>query len=318
MSSPFLKVHFSNQITRKMIAQLCGKESSPLRIFSDGTYTDDFMFHTIQQLNSTSTTDIIGLCYRCPPQTYTHYLQGNPRLSLHDCFSDPLSWLKESSWCDLKAECCVSRGSGGDRRLIFIDDLLLWGRSWGCIDKRGKWDGLIELLHEMARNNDVVAFVHPDLVSDANLRILAHISHLHTTVDMHPDLVGAFRILSVLRKPSGKVVVERKTLVQDAEGKNLVEVNEKLDNGATKDKPAPPEADPASNLTFNLRLTDAEKEARANTALPYLLNDSKMAAYLEETSSSVVRHSRDGGEVIYMPDEADDFDDEDPDDDLDF
>jgi len=74
--------------------------------------------------------------------------------------------------------------------------------------------------------------------------------------------------------------------------------------------------DPASNLTFNLRLSETEKVARANTSLPYLLNESKKNAYLEEMS--VVNHSATGGEVIYMPDEADDFDDEDPDDDLDF
>ena len=70
--------------------------------------------------------------------------------------------------------------------------------------------------------------------------------------------------------------------------------------------------DPASNLTFNLRLTNSEKVARSNTVLPYLFTDSSKLTHLSRKSNHGC-----GGDVIYRPDDADDFDEEDPDDDLD-
>ncbi|CAE6475086.1 unnamed protein product [Rhizoctonia solani] len=55
------------------------------------------------------------------------------------------------------------------------------------------------------------------------------------------------------------------------------------------------------NLSFNLQLSDAQQQARANVPLPYT-NEGKAP-----TGDS---------EIIYIPDQADDFDDDDPDDDF--
>ncbi|KAG0337904.1 hypothetical protein BG004_007443 [Podila humilis] len=57
-------------------------------------------------------------------------------------------------------------------------------------------------------------------------------------------------------------------------------------------------ADPAANLSFNLNLTEEQRQAKNDTVLPYLKT--------QETS----------GAIYYEPDAADDFDDDDPDDDL--
>ena len=64
-------------------------------------------------------------------------------------------------------------------------------------------------------------------------------------------------------------------------------------------------------LTFNLKLTPAEEEARAQAVLPY--TKTAEAAYTVELQGS----RGGGGTIFYEPDEVDDFDDEDPDDDLD-
>ncbi|KAG9082696.1 hypothetical protein FS749_006644 [Ceratobasidium sp. UAMH 11750] len=68
------------------------------------------------------------------------------------------------------------------------------------------------------------------------------------------------------------------------------------------------EAAPVSNtiesVSFNLQLSDAQQQARANVPLPYV-NDG-LQAY----------GSAQDGEIHYIPDQADDFDDDDPDDDL--
>ena len=71
----------------------------------------------------------------------------------------------------------------------------------------------------------------------------------------------------------------------------------------------PSQADPTANLTFDLTLTAKEKHDRANVVLPY-------------TRPHITAHTRPHislakGEIFYQPDEADDFDESDPDDDLD-
>ncbi|KAI8901809.1 hypothetical protein BC833DRAFT_617304 [Globomyces pollinis-pini] len=60
--------------------------------------------------------------------------------------------------------------------------------------------------------------------------------------------------------------------------------------------------DPTANLSFNLSLTDQQKQQKENLVLPYL-------AAQETTATS--------GLIHYTHDEGDDFDEEDPDDDLD-
>lgn len=69
------------------------------------------------------------------------------------------------------------------------------------------------------------------------------------------------------------------------------------------------EPDPASNLTFNLRLSNEEKKAREKVALPFVFSQEKKSALLKPSPGS--------GRIMYEPDANDDFDEEDPDDDLD-
>lgn len=62
--------------------------------------------------------------------------------------------------------------------------------------------------------------------------------------------------------------------------------------------------DPTSNLSFNLKLSQEEQAARANLTLPYTFHEKS-------------KDNDDKGKIFYQPDDVDDFDEEDPDDDLD-
>ncbi|CAL1547371.1 unnamed protein product [Lymnaea stagnalis] len=66
-------------------------------------------------------------------------------------------------------------------------------------------------------------------------------------------------------------------------------------------------SDPMAHLSFNLSLTETEKQARSQVKLPYLLDDSGDSSNNEQPSNA---------RIIYHPDDVDDFDEEDPDDDL--
>ncbi|KAJ2799672.1 Elongator complex protein, partial [Coemansia furcata] len=66
-------------------------------------------------------------------------------------------------------------------------------------------------------------------------------------------------------------------------------------------QPSPQATDPAANLSFNLNLTDKQRRDKAGVALPYL------EARVADVS---------GGEIVYQLDDEDDWDEDDPDDDL--
>ena len=70
--------------------------------------------------------------------------------------------------------------------------------------------------------------------------------------------------------------------------------------------------DPTANLTFDLRLSSKEKEERSKVILPYTaVRDSGVGV-----ASGSTGHTP-GGQIYYQPDDVDDFDESDPDDDLD-
>jgi len=315
-----------------LLSQLYGgKERPSLSIFSNQTTEQKIISLLVTDILSPTHDnedgeDIVVLCYRNPPTVYqSTYKTGSRKVIFKDCFSDPFGWLGELE-SPAKNRLNVEEELSGALKhaIVVVDDLLLFGRAHDCIDDFGRWNGLfVDLLCRISRDNYLLVFVNPKLLDDAHVRILMHIASYYANITT-ANTTHSFKCHSVLRKSSGKVVVARSILNADKEGKLTSSDDTACNSLAPKDSStASSEVDPASNLTFNLRLTDSEREARANTALPYLLTESKKSAYLHESAgvrinkrgggSSLVE----GGEIVYVPDEVDDFDDEDPDDDLD-
>ncbi|KAI9483990.1 MAG: Elongator complex protein 5 [Benjaminiella poitrasii] len=125
------------------------------------------------------------------------------------------------------------------------------------------------------------------------------------------------------RKKSGKVQYESNGFVLNAANGLLdvvtttqltgIDEEEEKKKQEEKEKAEAMEVDakndPTANLSFNLSLTDEQRKIKESLVLPYM-----KAQQLEVTSEEVTKNS---GLIYYDPDAADDFDDEDPDDDLD-
>lgn len=98
------------------------------------------------------------------------------------------------------------------------------------------------------------------------------------------------------------------------------------------------QTDPAANLTFNLRLSDSEREAKEKLALPFmfskekykrfhmfqtfhagffLITDLQKSPSLFSRKTALLSSGPGSGQIVYEPDANDDYDEEDPDDDLD-
>ncbi|CAO3638491.1 unnamed protein product [Mucor hiemalis] len=117
------------------------------------------------------------------------------------------------------------------------------------------------------------------------------------------------------RKKSGKVTYESNGFIFNHQTKRLEVIPKSvIDNeksiteeeltSATESM----QIDPTANLSFNLSLTEEQRKAKENLVLPYLKAQQLEVSIDEEKKT---------GLIYYDPDAADDFDDEDPDDDLD-
>ncbi|KAK4516367.1 uncharacterized protein ATC70_011338 [Mucor velutinosus] len=117
------------------------------------------------------------------------------------------------------------------------------------------------------------------------------------------------------RKKSGKVQYESNGFIMQPDT-GLLQVVAANQLTLEKEEEPEPEAmevdkksDPTANLSFNLSLTDEQRKTKENLVLPFMK--------AQQLEVSVEEEKKNSGLIYYDPDAADDFDDEDPDDDLD-
>ncbi|XP_077170588.1 elongator complex protein 5 isoform X2 [Paroedura picta] len=242
------------------------------------------------------------------------------KLLHHDLFVDPLGWIGQGSgWTleDFATSELVARLTAAAQgpSTVVLDSL-----SWLLL--RLPFPLVCQVLAQLPRRakiaglkiTQIVALLHEDLHSQGQLEALHALAHVVVKVLPTPEAVpggdGAARVAVTLHKKRGGKVVQKEyfTVLPNWDLKCLGEVPEDGRSGE-EDAQAPATADPAAHLTFNLRLSEAERRAKEAVPLPYQFSEEKKSSLLQ-TSSSL-------GKIYYEPDAADDFDDEDPDDDLD-
>lgn len=233
------------------------------------------------------------------------------RLSIHNISEDPLGWegnatvTMESDFIDyLKRTVDMEKKSA----IVFdsISNLILHrGASYTC-----------QMLHKCASLNQekdgefcsVVALVHQSVHDEISMNMICHTAS--TVIDIQPpDQRENYSVsCHILHKKSSGKIIKVNEQFNINKSYNITDVEEIKPGHVIPAKPPETVVDPAANLTFNLSLSEKEKMARAKLVLPYLQKP--------ERSDMGVSTSG-GGKIFYQPDEADDFDEEDPDDDLD-
>ncbi|KAI4900169.1 hypothetical protein NFI96_023895 [Prochilodus magdalenae] len=152
----------------------------------------------------------------------------------------------------------------------------------------------------------IFGLLHGDLHQQGIIESICHLASTVITVTSGNNAHHAMA-KTVHRKKSGKVMREEE-FFSVTEDLTLSIVKGPSQSGHVEMQPDT-KADPASNLTFNLRLSEVEREAKEKVALPFVFSQEKKSALLKQSQGS--------GRIIYEPDASDDFDEEDPDDDLD-
>ena len=250
------------------------------------------------------------LCY----EETNNVLQGlsddvKRNVKCHDVGGDPLGWHcngalnMDTDVFGYLAKLLLSDAEADKCAVVFdsISNLILHkSASYVC-----------QVVHKLSKESSVeqvVCLVHTELHSISSLKMLHHTCD--TILTLSPSTTSSSHgICSSLHiRPSGKVakLKEQYTISNDfntIENEEVISITEAVtaDSSST--------CDPTANLTFNLTLTEKEKNARSQMVLPYIQDKQKQEASLLSSAGE--------GKIFYQPDDADDFDEEDPDDDLD-
>ncbi|XP_061620588.1 elongator complex protein 5 [Phyllopteryx taeniolatus] len=226
-------------------------------------------------------------------------LQESPieRLHFHNAYSDPLGWTSRGAFtvdqfCVERVAQLAKQSSRVKPPILVIDSL-----SW--VLRHVSPPAVCKTLQQLKNGGfvgNLISLLHSDMHPRGMVGSLCQLATSVITVAAGGDQAKITR-----RLKSGKVL-------QDEE---LFSIKDDLTVvGQSKPSRADPqeqEADPTANLTFNLRLSDTERDAKEKLALPFVFSKEKKAALLHTSS----------GRIVYEPDANDDYDQEDPDDDLD-
>lgn len=230
------------------------------------------------------------------------------RLTFHNAFHDPLGWNENPpftvhQFITTELESLLTPTPHSKPVTLVIDSL-----SW--ILRHLSPPAVCKTLQQLKKGGAVkttLGLLHSDM---HHRNMVGSICHLATSVvTVAPGHLCHEAVAKTIRRAkSGKIsqAEERFSFNEDMS----VKVQSKpIRVGAPQADAGDAEVDPTANLTFNLRLSDQERQAKEKLALPFVFSKEKKSALLHSGPGS--------GRILYEPDANDDYDQEDPDDDLD-
>lgn len=253
--------------------------------------------------------DVHVLGFEVPEQELSSGLDNNYKhlFHFHNAYADPLGWAKQSSFTvkqfNIENITQLVRETQHAKSSVLIIDSLSW------VIRHHNPVAICQQLHELKKGGairTICCLLHMDLHQQG---IVGSICHLANTVITVTPVNNApySEAKTTHRKKSGKVMQEEEFFMV-MENLTLSIEKRPSQSGHVQIQPDA-KADPTSNLTFNLHLSEVEREAKEKVALPFVFSQEKKSALLKKGQGS--------GQIIYEPDANDDFDEEDPDDDLD-
>lgn len=314
---------------------LCGKEKSHLVVVHDNISQNGrpLLYCFVKSLLQSA--DVLhAVLWDVAPKQFINSFDPILRQRIHcyDGFKDPLGWdLAREECCDqavtihrnsdlaqivkntVKNYCSKSKTDDVVKVAVVVDSiskLLLWQSP----------SAVCTFLHQLFSSSagtgyqvvQVACLVHCDLHDDHTLKAVNFLASSIVSLSQSENSDEAVTWCKILHKRKTGKVIRKLESLSIGDDHKLTEHEERDWNVSSSDihstEPTK-EADPTKDLTFNLKLTDDEKQARSNLKLPYMFH--------EEKTSEVTINRPGEGRVFYQPDEADDFDEEDPDDDLD-
>jgi len=294
-----------------------------LRLVSGAEETDFVLLNTT---TDTPVDDIITTLLGDQPFTLitlegegasSRYL-GKDQVTAGDevCLSDILGWESGRSTQSL-ASSVLSKLGKRDNKVVLLDcltELLVLKPEQEVAQLLAKVQKFLAPLQK----SKLVAVLHEDCLEKD---LVAAVEHSATSVlKVENTLKGEDRLVVLRhRKPGGRQVTSKELVSRGREGgirvrpycekpdKQEVEEEEDVEESINK------------LATFNLNTRkESEQEAKSALVLPFYTEEQKRVAGIGEQQIEVNIPGEKKGAIYYEPDSGDDWDDDDPDDDLDF
>uniref|UniRef100_A0A8C3YC85 Elongator complex protein 5 n=1 Tax=Catagonus wagneri TaxID=51154 RepID=A0A8C3YC85_9CETA len=239
----------------------------------------------------------------------------NSQLVYHDLFRDPLNWSKTGQALPggpLEAVRALCGKTVPGPVTIVLDSL-----SWLLL--RLPCPTLCQTLLALSRQRScpgdspageqvrVLGLLHEELHGPGPLGALSSLAQTEVTLS---GTMGRASAHILYRRPRQRPTHQIQWFSILPDFSLDLQRGPPLESQPHPDPHAPP-ADPMTHLTFNLHLSEKEREAKDSLTLPFHFSSEKQQALLH--SGPAPAASR----IFYEPDAYDDLDQEDPDDDLD-
>lgn len=229
------------------------------------------------------------------------------RLHIHNAYEDPLGWTKKSAFTvqnfSLNYLTELLKHTAQEKAPIIVIDSLSWILRHVCATS------VCSTLHQLKKGGSaraVIGLLHADVHQKGTVGSVCHLATAHIAVTPGNTEDNCLAKITK-RTKSGKVLQDE--LAFNIKEDFTVMLHKSSNTVAQQSVHEEHEMDPTANLTFNLRLSDKEREAKEKLSLPFMFSKEKKKAILHSGANS--------GRILYEPDANDDFDQEDPDDDLD-
>jgi len=238
---------------------------------------------------------------------------GPNRILPEDNFSkvvelkDLLGWNSE---IPLKFPDCVLKDVDPGKQVIVIDsltDLLVFQKPTAVAH-------LIRKLKQKSSNKaKLFLILHKECLDDNIIEAIEQLATTTMAIHKIDDAEAYPKLCKIIhRKLGGKMVTSKEVVKMDISGNIKVEA---FKENKAKSKYVDDDADEAIDklTTFNIGTSkNKEKEAKDKLVLPFYKDEQK------ENAGEVKIQGEVPGKIYYEPDSGDDWDDDDPDDDLDF
>lgn len=230
------------------------------------------------------------------------------RLHFHNAYRDPLGWTKNPALTvqqfTVEELALLLKQTSHPKPATLVIDSLSW------ILRHHKPPAVCRTLQQLRKGGAVRAIVgllHADMHPRGTVGSLCRLAT--SVITVVAGVKGDEAVMKITkRSKSGKVAQDEETFsIKD--DLTVVVQGKSSQLGLKRANTQEQERDPTTNLTFNLRLSDSEREAKEKLALPFAFSKEKKTALLHSGPGS--------GRILYEPDANDDYDQEDPDDDLD-
>lgn len=229
------------------------------------------------------------------------------RLHFHNAYKDPLGWTEHPTFTvqdfSLDALTRMVKQTSQSKPATLVIDSFSW------ILRHISATTVCTTLNQLKKGGAVrgiIGLLHADMHQKGTVGSVCHLATLLITVA--PGTRGDNCVAKLTKRTkSGKVMQDEQIFsIQDL----AVIVHNKSSHLETQQtEHEAHKMDPTANLTFNLRLSDTEREAKEKLSLPFVFSKERKKALLHSGPGS--------GQILYEPDANDDYDQEDPDDDLD-